>query len=98
MHSSTAGRVRVRFRALEAGGAARWGEGRAVSAGGLRLRADEALPVGAHLALEVHGEEGGPPLLALACVLTSERVEGAHEHQLQFLWCGAGEGDAQRPA
>jgi hypothetical protein len=94
----TGGGARVRFRAFETGGAARWGEGHALSAGGLRLRTDEALPVGEHLALEVHMDEGRPPLLALACVLTSAPFEGAYEHQLQFLWRGEDDKSARRPA
>ena len=81
--------VRVRYRDLEGVEPAAWGRTKDLSLGGLCLAAPEHVPLGAHLALEVHIARETSPILALGRVVRV--VEEADEDGLvgiEFLWIG----------
>ena len=79
--------VRVRYRDIEGTDPSQWGRSRDLSLGGLGLLTDHPVPVGCHLALEIHIETEPAPVLALARV-----VRCAHEGDdgaiagVEFLW------------
>jgi hypothetical protein len=79
--------VRVRYRDLEGVEPAAWGRTKDLSLGGLCLSTAEPVPLGAHLALEVHIARETSPILALGRVVRAVEVpdeEGAVG--IEFLW------------
>jgi hypothetical protein len=78
--------VRVRYRDLEGLDPSRWGRSRDLSLGGLCLISDRPVPVGGHLAIEIHIESEPAPVLALGSILRSEEGEQGHTAGIQFLW------------
>lgn len=80
--------VRVRYRDLEGHDPSRWGLTRDISLGGLCLLSEAHIPVGSHLAIEIHIEHETAPVLALARVLRAEQDESGCTSGLEFLWVG----------
>jgi c-di-GMP-binding flagellar brake protein YcgR len=80
--------VRVRYRDIEGHEPSRWGLTRDLSLGGVCLLSERLLPLGCHLAIEVHIEHETAPILALARVVRSERDESGCTSGLEFLWVG----------
>ena len=81
--------VRVRYRDLEGSESARWGLSRDLSLGGMCLLAEEEVPMGSHLAVEIHIQQETAPVLALGRVVRSgEHEEGHILAGIQFLWVG----------
>ncbi|MEM8885081.1 MAG: PilZ domain-containing protein [Planctomycetota bacterium] len=83
--------VRVRYRDIEGCDASRWGRSRDLSLGGLGLLADDVVPEGSHLAVEIHMESEPAPVLALARVLRCDALadDAGHVAGCQFLWMSA---------
>lgn len=81
--------VRVRYRDLEGNESARWGLSRDLSLGGMCLLAEEDVPMGCHLALEIHIQHETAPVLALGRVVRTGDRDGEHSLAgIQFLWVG----------
>ena len=85
--------VRVRFRDIEGNEASSWGRSRDLSLGGIGLFVVDSIPVGCHLALEIHIENETAPVLALGRVVRCEPdTEPDDEFGIaagvQFLWIG----------
>lgn len=81
--------VKVRFRDLEGVQPSAWGRTRDLSLGGLCLVSDEPVPLGAHLAVELHIERETAPILALGRVVrTVEDSEDPCAAGIEFLWIG----------
>ncbi len=87
--------VRVRFRDIEGTESSRWGRSRDLSLGGLGLFVVDDLPVGCHLALEIHIVNETAPVLALGRVVRCEKdtdPDADKEYGIaagvQFLWIG----------
>jgi c-di-GMP-binding flagellar brake protein YcgR len=83
--------VRVRYRDLEGVEPSSWGRTKDLSLGGLCLSTAEPVPLGAHLALEVHIAQETSPILALGRVV--RLIEDAEEEDgtavgIEFLWIG----------
>lgn len=79
--------VRIRYRDLEGIEPAAWGHSRDLSLGGMCLLASESVPLGAHLAMEIHIETEPAPLLALGRVVRIvEEPEGDCAAGVEFLW------------
>ncbi|MHC4937841.1 MAG: PilZ domain-containing protein [Planctomycetota bacterium] len=82
--------VKVRYRDIEGTDPSNWGRSRDLSLGGMGLLTERPLPVGSHLALEIHIETEPAPVLALARVVRCaqdgpERVTAG----VEFLWMSA---------
>ena len=78
--------VRVRYRDLEGQAPGSWGHSRNLSLGGLCL-VGGVVPVGCHLALEIHIEDETPPVLALGRVVRlTDQADGDCEAGVEFLW------------
>ena len=89
LHKRFIDEVRVRYRDLEGNDSARWGLSRDLSLGGVCLLAEEAVPMGSHLAVEVHVESETAPILALGRVVRcGEPEDGRVVAGVQFLWIG----------
>jgi len=81
--------VRVRYRDLEGVEPAAWGRTKDLSLGGLCLATAEHVPLGAHLALEVHIARETSPILALGRVVrVVEEPEEDGIVGIEFLWIG----------
>ena len=82
--------VKVRYRDIEGADPSAWGRSRDLSLGGLCLMTERPVPVGAHLALEVHIETEPAPVLALARVVRSAQdEESGSTAGVEFLWMSA---------
>lgn len=81
--------VRVRYRDLEGVEPSAWGRTKDLSLGGLCLETAEPVPLGAHLALEVHIARETSPILALGRVVrVVELPEEEGTVGIEFLWIG----------
>ena len=81
--------VRVRYRDLEGVEPSAWGRTRDLSLGGLCLSTAEPVPLGAHLALEVHIARETSPILALGRVVrVIEPPDEEGSVGIEFLWIG----------
>ena len=87
--------VRVRFRDIEGVEPSQWGLSRDLSHGGLCLIAEKPVPVGCHLAIEIHFRGETVPVLALGRVVRgaggTEADQDAADPDdcvagVQFLW------------
>lgn len=78
--------VRIRYRDIEGVEPSRWGRTRDLSLGGLCLLGDEPVPVGCHLAMEVHIENETCPVLALGRVVRATSDDGGCAAGIEFLW------------
>lgn len=87
--------VRVRYRDIEGIEPSQWGLTRDLSLGGVCLIAQKPIPVGSHLAIEIHIENETVPVLALGRVVRG--VGGNQDDEdaadpddcvagVQFLW------------
>ena len=81
--------VSVRFRDIEGNDPSQWGRSRDLSLGGIGLVVEETLPLGSHLALEIHIVNETAPVLALGRVVRCEPdPEEGIAAGVQFLWIG----------
>ena len=87
--------VRVRYRDIEGVEPSQWGLSRDLSLGGLCLIAEQPVPVGCHLAIEIHFRDETVPVLALGRVVrgaggTVADRDAADPDEcvagVQFLW------------
>jgi len=89
-HLRFADEVRVRYRDIEGTDPSRWGRSHDLSLGGLCLLAGGPVPVGSHLALEVHIETEPAPVLALGRVVRCSESDGDEfAAGVEFLWMSA---------
>ncbi|MHC4407684.1 MAG: PilZ domain-containing protein [Planctomycetota bacterium] len=82
--------VKVRYRDIEGTDPSQWGRSRDLSLGGLALITERPVPVGCHLALEIHISTEPAPVLALARVVrcAQQDADGATAG-VEFLWMSA---------
>ena len=78
--------VRVRYRDIEGHDPSRWGLTRDLSLGGLCLLSEGPVPIGSHLAIEIHIEHETAPVLALARVVRGDRDDSGCTAGVEFLW------------
>jgi len=78
--------VRVRYRDLEGTDPSAWGRSRNLSLGGICLIAEQRVPIGCHLALEINIENETAPLLALGRVVRCDADDHGCAAGIEFLW------------
>lgn len=79
--------VKIRFRDLEGVDPAGWGHSRDLSLGGVCIIASDPVPLGCHLAMEVHIRSETSPILALGRVVRLvEDPNGDCLAGVEFLW------------
>jgi c-di-GMP-binding flagellar brake protein YcgR len=78
--------VRVRYRDLEGVDPSCWGRTRNLSLGGLYLVSESPVPLGSHLAFEIHIQNETAPVLALGRVVRTAPEQDGHAAGVEFLW------------
>ncbi|MGE3541055.1 MAG: PilZ domain-containing protein [Candidatus Tectimicrobiota bacterium] len=66
-----------------------------ISGGGVCFEANEDIPKGALVALEIRSDDFSAPILALAKVVWCKQKSGAYHVGAEFWWIGWGDNKAQ---